>query len=110
MMFLVGQGECTVPVGPPEPQYCPRCEEVTDFQPQLKYKYGQFDLLFGFVYDKRYQLACPKCNHGWRLDKRSMEKNLGKLPIPFHLRYGFLILSGIFAALGAAYMATHTIA
>ena len=107
MMFMIGQGERTVPVGPPEPQHCPRCEEVTDFQPQLKYKFGQFDLLFGFVYDKRYQLACPKCNHGWHLDKRSMEQNIGKLPIPFHLRFGFLILLGLVAALGAAYMVTH---
>ena len=103
MMFMIGQGERIVAIGPPEPQHCPRCDEITDFQPQLKYKYGRFDLLFGFFYDKQYQLACPKCNHGWLLDKRIMEKRLGKLPIPFFLRYGFLILLDLFATLGAAY-------
>ena len=107
MMFMIGQGERIVPVGPPDPQHCPRCDEVTDFQPQLKYKYGEFDLIFGFVYDKQYQLACPQCNHGWRLDKRTVEQGLDKVPIPFHLRFGFLILLGIVVAIGAAYVATR---
>ena len=110
MMFMIGQGERTVPVGQPEPQHCPQCDEVTDFQPLLKYKFGQFDLLFGFVYDKRYQLACPQCNHGWHLDKRSMEQSIGKLPIPFHLRFGFGICLALVAALGATYMVTHAAA
>ena len=74
MMFMIGQGERVVPVGEPEPQHCPRCEEERDFQPQLAYKYGEFDLLFGFVYGRRYQLACPECNHGWRLDRREAER------------------------------------
>ncbi|MGV3499118.1 MAG: hypothetical protein ACO1OR_09865, partial [Hydrogenophaga sp.] len=46
--------------------HCPRCDQERDFQPQLAYKYGEFDLLFGFVYGRRYQLACPECHHGWR--------------------------------------------
>ena len=102
MMFMVGQGERIVEVGPPEPQHCLHCEEVTDFQPQLKYSYGEFDLLFGFIYGKTYQLACPQCNHGWRLDTKIMEQSLGKVPIPFHLRYGFLVLIGLAVALGTA--------
>ena len=101
-MFMVGQGERIVSVGPPEPQHCPRCEETTDFQPQLKYSYGQFDLLFGFVYGKVYQLACPQCNYGWRLNTKIMEQSLGKVPIPFHLRYGVLVLIGLAAAIGTA--------
>jgi hypothetical protein len=108
MMFLIGQGERVVPVGPPEPQHCPHCEEVTDFQARLKYKFGQFDLLFGFVYGKRYQLACPQCNHGWLLDTKAVEQSLDRIPIPFHLRFGFFILFGLVAALGtAAYVARH---
>ena len=74
MMFMIGQGERVVPVGEPEPQHCPRCDETRDFQPQVAYKYGEFDLLFGFVYGRRYQLACPECHHGWRLDRRQAEQ------------------------------------
>ena len=83
-MFYIGQGERTVAIGPTQPKHCPHCEELTEFEPQLKYKFGQFDLLFGFVYGKRYQLACTQCNHGWLLNTRETERDLDKLPIPFH--------------------------
>lgn len=102
MMFMIGQGERVVPIGPTEEQYCPGCEEVTSFEPQVSYKFGEFDLLFGFVYSKRYQLACVQCNHGWLLDTKVTERGLEKHPIPFRLRFGLFILIGIAAALGAA--------
>ncbi|QIL21782.1 hypothetical protein G7079_10250 [Thermomonas sp. HDW16] len=100
-MFYIGQGERIVPIGPTQERHCPRCEQATAFQPQLTYKFGQLDLLFGFVYGKRYQLACSQCNHGWLLDTKATERDMDKVPIPFHLRYGFLVLIGI-AALGVA--------
>ncbi|WP_425517876.1 hypothetical protein [Pseudoxanthomonas mexicana] len=105
MMFMIGQGENVVAVGPPEPHHCPRCDQVRDFEPQFAYKYGRFDLLFGFVYDRRYQLACPVCHHGWRLDTREAERLYGRPDIPFRLRYGLVILLGVLAALGAASLA-----
>lgn len=109
MMFMIGQGERVVSVGEPEPQHCPRCDETRNFQPQLAYKYGEFDLLFGFVYGRRYQLACPECHHGWRLDRRQAEQRYGKPDIPFRLRFGLILLLGLFAALGAAYLATQPV-
>ncbi len=102
MMFMIGQGERTVVVGPAESRHCPRCDEERDFVPQLKYSFGQFDLLFGFVYGKRYQLACPECRHGWILDAKTVEAGLDRSPIPFHLRYGFLVLIALAAVLVAA--------
>ena len=105
MMFYIGQGERTVVIGPSQEKHCPRCEQTTEFQPQLKYKFGQFDLLFGFVYGKRYQLACSECNHGWLLDTKQTERDLDKIPIPFHLRYGFLVLVGLAALVAAVYVA-----
>lgn len=107
-MFLIGQGERTVAVGPAEVKHCPRCEEETDFIPQLKYSFGQFDLLFGFVYNKRYQLACAQCHHGWILNTKAVERSLDRIPIPFHLRYGLLVLIGLAAAVAlAAYAYRH---
>jgi hypothetical protein len=102
MMLLIGQGERIVPIGPPEPRHCPGCETVTDFQPRLRYKYGSFDLLFGFSYGKRYELACTRCEHGWILDTRLTERELGKVPIPFHLRFGLPVMLALLALLGAA--------
>lgn len=107
MMFLIGQGERVVAIGEPEHRDCPRCGETTSFQKQLRYKYGSFDMLFGLAYDKRYQLACLQCNHGWILDTKATEREIGRVPIPFHLRYGLFVLAVLGAALGAAAMAVN---
>lgn len=107
-MFMIGQGERVIAIGDAQPQHCPRCEQVTDFEPQLRYKYAEFDVLFGLVYAKRYQLACPGCGHGWQLDTRQTEKHLGRVPIPFRLRFGFaslLVLAAVIAV--AAYRFHH---
>ncbi|MEG0182613.1 MAG: hypothetical protein RR704_04025 [Stenotrophomonas sp.] len=105
MLFMIGQGERTVVVGPVEHLHCPRCAAVTAFEPQLTYKYATFDLLFGMVYAKRYQLACPGCGHGWVLDTRATERSLGGVPIPFRLRYGMAI--GLAVAVAIAVAAWH---
>ena len=65
----------------------------------------RFDLLFGFVYGRRYQLACPVCQHGWLLDKKEAERLYGRPDIPLRLRYGLVFLLSVFAALGAASLA-----
>lgn len=85
MMFMFGQGERVQVIGPPELAHCAKCEQDREFIPQLKYSYGQFDLLFGFVYGRRYQLACSACNHGWVLDARTARQTYGEPAIPFHL-------------------------
>ncbi|MGE8280510.1 MAG: hypothetical protein ACN6O2_08755 [Stenotrophomonas sp.] len=107
MMFLIGQGQRVVAIGPHEQRHCPRCDAQTAFEPQLSYKFGQFDLLFGFVYEKRYQLACTQCNHGWILDTRDTERSLQHNPIPFHLRYGAWLLALLLAGAGAGAAALH---
>ena len=102
MMFMIGQGERILAIGPPEIEHCPKCEQEREFIPQLKYSYGQFDLLFGFVYNRRYQLACSACNHGWLLDARMAKQMYGKPSIPFLLQYGFLVLAALVSLVGAA--------
>lgn len=109
MMFLIGQGERVIDIGPAEPRHCPRCDEERAFVPQLKYSFGEFDVLFGFIYNKRYQLACPQCNHGWVLDTRETERRLGRVPVPFRLRYGIVMFVGFAAAIAvASYAYLHT--
>ncbi|QIK81286.1 hypothetical protein G7069_06545 [Lysobacter sp. HDW10] len=90
-MIFFGQGERVVAYGEVEKHRCPRCCEERLFQPQLRYKYGHIYALFGWVYSKRYELACGECGHGWVLDKKAEEAKLDKLPIPSHLQYGFMV-------------------
>lgn len=107
MMFMIGQGERIVAIGPIESHHCPGCEEVTDFEPQLRYKYAEFDLLFGWAYSRRYQLACLSCNHGWLLNAADVEKDLGHVPIPFRLRYGLPMLGVAIGILAVAAWVWH---
>lgn len=108
MMFLITQGEKTVVIGAAEERHCPRCDEERDFVPELQYKYAGVDLFFGMTYSKRYQLACPECNHGWILDPKAIGLGLERNPIPFRMRYGLLLLVvslfGLYFA-GQAYQA-----
>ncbi len=104
MMFMIGRGERIQALGPPVVEHCPKCGEERDFLPQLHYSYGQFDLVFGFVYERRYLVACPTCNHGWLLDRQTAEQTYGRPAIPFHLRYGWLVLAGLVALGSAAYL------
>ena len=69
---------------------------------RMMFMIGQFDLLFGFVYDKRYELVCPVCNGGWKLDPFAAERTFGKPEIPFHLRYGIWVLAALAVAVGTA--------
>ena len=75
---------------------------MRDFEPQFANKYGRFDLLFGFVYQRRYELACTGCEHGWVLDTESMDQQLGGVPIPFRHRFGLPVMLVIVAGLAVA--------
>jgi hypothetical protein len=102
------QGEKVQTIGPHELEHCPECEQEREFVPQLKYSYGQFDLLFGFIYNRRYQLACSDANHGWILHAHTARQTYGKPSIPFHLQYGFVVLIGLAATVAAAaYLYRH---
>jgi hypothetical protein len=108
MMFMIGQGERVQAVGPVEQEDCPRCEQQRDFTPQFRYSFGQFDLLFGFVYNRRYMLVCSSCNHGWLLDPTLARQMYDKPVIPFRLRYGLFLLAALAAVIGtAAYVYRH---
>ena len=102
-MILIGQQERVLIVGPTEAHHCLRCQTETEFAPQLCYKMARIDLLFGFTYQRRYELACTRCEHGWVLDTETMDQQLGGVPIPWQHRFGLpLMLVGVagLAALG----------
>ena len=58
---------------------------------RLKYEYGHFYHLFGWVIKKQYPLTCPYRTHGWILNTANAEIPLERNPIPFHQRHGWLV-------------------
>ena len=69
---------------------------------RLKYKYGHFYHLFGWIMEKQYQLVCPSCTHGWILNSDSAERLLERNPIPFHQRRGWAVMIFLVAVIGIA--------
>jgi hypothetical protein len=57
---------------------------------------------FGFVYQRRYELACTGCEHGWVLDTESMDQQLGGVPIPWRHRFGLPVMLVVVAGLAVA--------
>ncbi|MDQ3205785.1 MAG: hypothetical protein M3Q40_04640 [Pseudomonadota bacterium] len=90
-MISFGDGERTLVFDIQEHRYCERCEHEQAFSMRLKYRYGHLYNLFGWVIHREYQLACPTCTHGWVLDRAGAEERLGRDPIPFHQRNGWLV-------------------
>lgn len=90
-MILFGDGERVVTFAVRERHFCERCACDVDFAMRLKYRYGHFYHLFGWVMRREYQLACPACKHGWTVNAKSAEAILGGDPIPFHQRHGWVV-------------------
>jgi len=101
-MILWGWGERTVGFDIQEHQFCQNCGESRGFEIRLKYEYGHFYHLFGWVIKKQYQLACPSCTHGWILNTASAEGLLGHNPIPFHQRNGLVVMIALAVVIGVA--------
>jgi hypothetical protein len=99
-MILWGWGERVLGFDVEEHQFCENCRENANFRMRLKYTYGHFYHLFGWVISKQYQLVCPACTHGWLLNTRSAEEKLRGNPIPFHQRSGWLVMALLAVAIG----------
>lgn len=90
-MILVGRGARTVGFDILERHPCERCDCEQDFALRLKYQYGHFYHLFGWVFDKQYQLVCPTCSHGWIIDDAIAEDRIGRNVIPFRHKSGWIV-------------------
>ncbi|RNF85085.1 hypothetical protein [Montanilutibacter psychrotolerans] len=101
-MILWGWGERTVGFDVEEHQFCHNCEQDRVFNLRLKYEYGNFYHLFGWVISKQFQLACPSCSHGWILNTASAESLLGRNPIQFHQRNGWMVMMALALIFGVA--------
>ncbi|WP_155273467.1 hypothetical protein [Xanthomonas arboricola] len=101
-MILWGWGERVLTFDLAEHEHCQRCEQHQDFVLRLKYKYGHFYHLFGWVISKQYQLICPVCSHGWIVNASAAEAQIGRNPVPFHQRSGWIVMLALAAIIGFA--------
>ncbi|WP_369944141.1 hypothetical protein [Xanthomonas medicagonis] len=101
-MILWGWGERDVACGVEDRQFCARCAQERAFEMRLRYSYGHFYHLFGWVRERQYLLICPECHHGWLLNRASAEALLPSLPIPFHQRWGWLVMLVLAVLIAAA--------
>ncbi len=101
-MILWGWGERVLTFDLAEHEHCQRCEQEQDFTLRLKYTYGHFYHLFGWVISKQYQLICPVCSHGWIVNASAAEAQIGCNPVPFHQRSGWIVMLILAAIIGFA--------
>ncbi|MGO1070147.1 hypothetical protein [Lysobacter sp. CA199] len=101
-MILWGTGDCELTFDLSEREYCQKCQQDQDFALRLKYEYGHFYHLFGWVMSKQYQLVCPVCVHGWVLNPRAAVALIGSNPIPFYRRNGWAVMLGLGVVVGMA--------
>lgn len=104
-MILWGTSDWVLTFDLPQREHCQNCRQDQDFELRLKYEYGHFYHLFGFVMSKQYQLVCPVCTHGWLLNARAAEALIGRNPIPFYQRFGWLVLLALIAVVATAALA-----
>jgi hypothetical protein len=107
-MILWGTSNWVLDFDLSEREYCQQCQQDQDFGLRLKYEYGHFYHLFGWVMSKQYQLVCPVCSHGWVLNSSTAEELIGRNPIPFYQRYGWIVLLVLVAIIGVAAVAQRT--
>jgi hypothetical protein len=98
-MIFWGSGGNQVDLGLDGSEDCTVCERPRPYRVWLFYRYGHVYWAFRFVTSKRYFKLCETCRRGWELDKRQTERVLGKVPIPFVDRFGWLFGVGVVAAI-----------
>lgn len=87
-----------------EHKHCPVCEKERTFLVQLHYKVSHIWYLFKWVSEKQYVKVCEICQRGEKLATKAVEDELGKPPIPFMSRWGWVFLValiGVIAVFGS---------
>jgi hypothetical protein len=91
-MIIWGSAGETVYLCPARPAYCPFCEKECSFALILRYEYAHVWFIFCYVKQREYSLVCDFCQRGTLEDPDTVERRLGKVPIPFMRRFGCLVL------------------
>ncbi|KAF1685687.1 hypothetical protein B1992_10825 [Pseudoxanthomonas broegbernensis] len=104
-MIVWGSGGDVVQLGAAGTHDCGTCQAPREYRHLLNYRYAHIWYLFAWVTEKNYFTACAVCGRGRRHDSGSFERQLGRVPIPIHRRFGGLALLGVAAIVAVAALA-----
>lgn len=93
-LIIWGSGGDSIDLGTsPQKQYCSCCEQERSFRTLLQYRFAHLYYIFSWTTKKNYYHLCEVCQRGWELNAQEVEKALGKNPIPFLRRSGWMLLA-----------------
>ncbi len=99
-MIVWGSKQEVAVLGANEHKHCPVCERERAFLVQLHYKVRHIWYIFKWVSSKQYVKVCEVCQRGETLATKAVEEALGKPPIPFMSRWGWVFLVALIAGIG----------
>lgn len=105
-MLVFGSAGDSVDLGCQGIKDCPVCGRHESFRLRLEYTYHHLWFIFGKVSAKRYLLYCEGCGNGTSIPGSNIERRLGKMPIPFMRRHGWIVFL-ILLGMGVVYLATN---
>ena len=99
MIVIWGSNSDIVDLGIVNTRPCPTCGMDRPFHLVMHYDYFGFYYIFNMVTKRSYAMQCEVCGAGFEVDKKAVEQDKGKTPVPFMRRFGCLVLAGIVGAL-----------
>jgi hypothetical protein len=98
-VIIFGSASQVVSLGHGETTHCSVCDTDRSFSLVLYYEFEHVYFVFGYVKHKQYALVCDVCQGRQLLNAAEVEKDLGRVPIPFMRRSGCLVLFFVLLAL-----------
>lgn len=91
MLYIWGSGSDTAKAGSAGTRLCSICGSVQPFDLLVNYRYFHFWHLISWVTKRSYSATCTRCGNGAEVPAIEAKQQIGKDPIPFLRRKGWLI-------------------
>jgi len=101
MLYIWGSGNNSAVAGNAGTRPCPICNSDQQFNLIVNYRYRHFWYVISFVTKRSYSFVCARCSNGVEARRGEYEDKLGKDPIPFMRRRGWVLVAAPMAALVA---------
>jgi len=101
MFFIWGSGSGRAVAGKSDGHLCPSCGAMGPSDLVVDYRYRHFWYLISFVTERVYSFVCGRCGKSTVAQPGEYRDKLGKDPIPFLRRRGWLVGLVVLAALVA---------
>lgn len=91
MFFIWGRGGNRVTAGEATHQTCSTCNDVTQFNTVVDYRFFHLWYLFSFLTSRQYAVVCERCGHGAYITKSEFKQTHHKEKISIIRKWGWLI-------------------